>query len=242
MISFADRILRFFLPSQCSCCEKFLDEEEKGFCKSCLSEIYWIEPPFCIICGTPFISQEIENHTCGECISKKRYFTTARAVGCYDGSLREAIHKWKYEGKISLTSIFGEWMKKGFYRYWNSSSFDLIIPVPLHKSRLRERGFNQSLLLVKELSRLTRIPYGKRILLKKKPTTPQVELNFSEREKAIKGSFEIERKDYIEGKRILLVDDVYTTGATVNESSKVLINSGAKRVDVLTLAHTMKNK
>jgi ComF family protein len=242
MFSIREIILQFFLPLQCPCCEKFLEEGEKGFCKSCLSEIQWISPPFCSICGTPFPSREIECHPCGDCMVKKRYFTTARALGSYEGSLKRAIHQWKYEGKNILTPSFGKWMIEGFYKYWDTSFFDLLIPVPLHKKRLKERGFNQALLLVKELSRATGIPYKKRILFKKKQSIPQVDLNLVEREKSIRGSFDINRKEEIKGKRILLIDDVYTTGATVNECSKVLISAGAKRVDVLTLAHTIKNQ
>ena len=165
----------------------------------------------------------------------------ARAVGYYEGPLREAIHRWKYEEKNYLSLFFGEKLAEGFCRYWDPQSFDLIIPVPLHSKRLREQGFNQALLLVKELSRRTRIPYSKRLLQKRILTPPQVNLSGGEREKGVRGSFHIQRDEEIEGKSILLVDDVYTTGATVNECSKVLLKAGAERVDVLTIAHAIKN-
>lgn len=165
----------------------------------------------------------------------------ARAIGSYEGPLREAIHRWKYEEKGYLTSFFGEKLAEGFLRHWDSSSFDLLIPVPLHSKRLRERGFNQALLLVKELSQRTRIPYSKRLLRKRISTPPQIHLSGRERERGVRGSFHIQREDEIEGKVILLVDDVYTTGATVNECSKVLLKAGAERVDVLTLAHALKS-
>jgi ComF family protein len=105
---------------------------------------------------------------------------------------------------------------------------------------LRERGFNQALLLVKELSRQAGIPYRKRTLQKKEPTIPQVNLSGTEREKGVKGVFQVIGKEELSSKRVLLVDDVYTTGATVNECSKVLLGAGAERVDVLTLAHAIK--
>jgi ComF family protein len=132
-------------------------------------------------------------------------------------------------------------MTKGLYHYWDSTLFDFLIPVPLHPQRLRERGSNQALLLVKELSRRTGIPYRKRVLQKVRPTIPQVNLSGVEREKEVRGSFHIIGKGEVEGKSILLVDDVYTTGATVNECSKVLLAGGAERVDVFTLAHALKN-
>ena len=239
---FAERLFPFFLPPQCHCCEKFLEEEQQGICSACLSKIHWIEPPFCSVCGIPFASREIENHPCGACMTKKKHFTMARALGSYEGSLQEAIHRWKYEGKITLTPFLGKWMTEGLHRYWNPDTFDLLIPVPLHKKRLRERGFNQALLLVKELNRRTGIPYRKRVLQKRRLTIPQVNLSGVEREKEVRGSFHIIGGEELEGKSILLVDDVYTTGATVNECAKVLLTEGAKRVDILTLAHALKSK
>jgi ComF family protein len=105
---------------------------------------------------------------------------------------------------------------------------------------LRERGFNQALVLVKELSRRTGIPYRKTTLQKKKPTVPQVNLSGAERGKGLRGAFHVIGKEELVGKSALLVDDVYTTGATVNECSRVLRRGGAKRVDVLTLAHAIR--
>jgi ComF family protein len=239
-MEFQSTLFQFFLPPQCPCCEKFLEEDQQGFCSNCLSEIRWIEPPFCSICGIPFISKEVESHPCGACVTHRKYFTMARALGAYEGSLQEAIHRWKYEGKTHLAFFFAEWMAEGLNRYWEPDSLDLLIPVPLHTHRLRERGFNQALLLVKELSRRTGISYRKTILQKKKPTIPQVNLSGTEREKGLREAFHVVGKEELEGKSVLLVDDVYTTGATVNECSKVLLRGGAKRVDVLSLAHAIK--
>jgi ComF family protein len=173
-------------------------------------------------------------------MTHRKYFTMARALGAYEGSLRGAIHRWKYEGKTYLTPFFAEWMEEGLNRHWGPHSLDLLIPVPLHTQRLRERGFNQALLLVKELSRRTGIPYRKTILQKKKPTIPQVNLSGTEREKGLRGAFQVIGKEELLGKSVLLVDDVYTTGATVNECSKVLLRGGAERVNVLTLAHAIR--
>jgi len=240
MPPFIERLFQFFLPPLCHCCGKYLEEGRQGICPACLSEIQWIEPPFCSICGIPFISKEVDNHPCGPCTVKRKYFTMARASGYYEGALREAIHRWKYEGKIHITPFLGDWMAEELYRYWDSDLFDFLISVPLHIKRLRERGFNQALLLVKELNRRTGIPYRNNLLKKQRPTIPQVNLSGREREREVRGSFYLIEKEVVEGKSILLVDDVYTTGATVNECSKVLLAGGAKQVDVLTLAHAVK--
>jgi ComF family protein len=238
---FRSTLFQFFLPPQCPCCEKFSEEGKPGFCPNCLSQIRWIEPPFCSICGIPFISREVETHPCGACVTHRKYFTIARALGAFEGSLQEAIHRWKYEGKTYLTPFFADWMAEGLNRHWEPGSLDLLIPVPLHTRRLRERGFNQSLLLVRELSRRTGIPYRKSILQKKKSTIPQVNLSGVEREKELRGTFHVIGKEELSGLSVLLIDDVYTTGATVNECSKVLLRGGAKRVDVLTLAHVLRS-
>jgi len=171
---------------------------------------------------------------------KKKHFSTARAVAYYEGPLQETLHRWKYERRISLTPFLGRWMADGLRRYWTHPHFDLLVPVPLHVKRLRERGFNQALLLVKELSRWTRIPYEKRALQKRRATVPQVDLSGVDREKGIKGAFTVLGNGPVEDRSILLVDDVYTTGATVNECAKVLLAAGAKRVDVFTLARAVK--
>ena len=239
-MEFQSIFFQFFLPPQCPCCEKFLEEGQQGFCSKCLSEIHWIESPYCSVCGIPFISKEVESHPCGACVTHRKYFTMARALGTYEGSLQEAIHHWKYEGKTNLTPFFAEWLAEGLKRYWEPDSLDLLIPVPLHTQRLRERGFNQVLVLVKELSRRTGIPYRKTTLQKKKPTIPQVNLSGAERGKGLRGAFHVIGKEELVGKSALLVDDVYTTGATVNECSRVLRRGGAKRVDVLTLAHAIR--
>ncbi|MCX8117406.1 MAG: ComF family protein [Desulfobacterota bacterium] len=240
MLNLPKRLLQFLLPSQCVVCERFLEVEQEGFCPECFSQIRWIGPPFCTCCGMPFPSEEIESHLCGPCLTEKKYFTMARASGSYEGPLREAIHRWKYEGRDNLTPFLGEILVGTFHRYWDVSSFDLLLPVPLHPKRLRERGFNQALLLAKHLHRRTRIPYKKGLLRKRIATPPQIQLSGKEREKAVKGSFVIRDEEAIEGRRILLIDDVYTTGATVNECSKLLRRGGAERVDVLTLAHALK--
>ena len=156
VMEFRSAAFQFFLPSQCPCCGIFLEEGRQGFCPDCFSQICWIEPPFCSICGTPFISEEVENHPCGPCVIHRKYFTVARALGTFDGSLQTAIHRWKYGGKTHLTLFFAEWMAGGLNRFQEFNSVDLLIPVPLHPHRLRERGFNQALLLAKELSRRTR--------------------------------------------------------------------------------------
>jgi len=239
MAPFLETLFQFFFPPQCYCCKTFLPEGQRGLCSNCLSGIRWIKPPLCTKCGIPFLSQGEKNHLCGSCLDQDRFFTMSRALGYYEGPFREAIHRWKYEGKVYLSPLFGEWMARDFFQYWTIDLFDLVIPVPLHPRRLRERGFNQALLLAKELSRRTGIPYRMQVLEKRKPTIPQVSLSGREREKGVKGAFHLMNEREVKGKGVLVVDDVYTTGATVNECARVLLAGGAKRVDVFTLVHAI---
>jgi ComF family protein len=154
-------------------------------------------------------------------------------VALYQGVLAGAIQRFKYHGDINLAGPLS--------RFWSHINFEdlpfeAIIPVPLHPTRLRERGFNQALLLGKPLGRI----HHKKVLVgalqRIRNTTPQVQLDHSERERNVRGAFAVKKQEEIIDKRLLLVDDVYTTGATVNECARVLKKSGAKEIIILTLA------
>ncbi len=210
------------------------------FCASCREEIHTIDSPLCIQCGLPFISREGEDHVCGDCIETKRYFRTARASGVYDGALMEGIHVFKYGKKTRLARPLGTLLKETFFRFWDKQSIDLMVPVPLHIHRLRERGFNQALLLFAKWAESENISCDPLVLKRPQKTAPQTNLGRKERKKNIRGAFELLSPETIKGKRILLVDDVYTTGSTVNECARVLMKGGAAVVDVLTLARAVE--
>lgn len=151
----------------------------------------------------------------------------------YQGNMAKAIQRFKYHGDITLAKALG-W-------FWNMADlndlpFELIVPVPLHHQRLRERGFNQALVLGKVLSKKMGKKISARALRRTRYTIPQVQLDHSEREKNVRGAFEVPYQRKVKDKTLLLIDDVFTTGATVNECARVLKKSGAKAVFVLTLA------
>jgi ComF family protein len=198
-----------------------------------------IVSPLCRRCGLPFTSRAGEDHTCSECLIENRYFRKARAFGVYQGTLMEAIHRLKYGGKTSLSKPLSTLAKDTFYRFWDASSIDLLLPVPLHIRRLRERGFNQAHLVNRKWARQEGIPFDGLTLSRRRWTEPQTSLTRAERRKNVKGAFYLRRRDKVKGLRILLVDDVFTTGATVNECAKVLMKAGAGSVDVLTLARAI---
>jgi ComF family protein len=210
------------------------------FCASCRQKISTIDSPLCVQCGLPFISRHGEDHLCGDCIENKKYFRMARASGVYDGALLEAIHLFKYGKKTRLARPLGMLLQETFFRFWDKQMIDLIVPVPLHIKRLRKRGFNQALLLFAKWATTENILYDPRVIKRPKKTVPQTNLSRKERRKNIRGAFEVRSPETIQEKRILLVDDVYTTGSTVNECARILMRGGAAVVDVLTLARAVE--
>ncbi len=175
---------------------------------------------------------------CGECREKKCHFAKAIAVGVYEGTLSEAIHILKYQKRQAMAKYLNAVITNVLLQRLTDS--DIIIPVPLHKKRLNERGFNQSLLIAHHLSNRLSIPLCMDGLQRTRWTRPQIELSRDERLKNVRGAFAV-RADFkpahtIKDKRVILVDDVYTTGATVNECAKVLKKAGASEVVVFTIA------
>ena len=207
------------------------------FCEGCSRTIRRVLPPICPQCGLPF-PEGTEGHLCGDCLSGKFRFLLHRSYGIYEGALKEAIHRFKYGRDLLLVEPLGDFLLEACEDL-RSRGIDLLIPVPLHPRRLRERGFNQSLLLARHLSKRLGLPCEAEVLVKVKDTPSQTSLSPAERQRAVRGAFEVLKGERIREKRVLLVDDVFTTGATVNEASRVLLRAGAEEVLVITLARSV---
>lgn len=151
----------------------------------------------------------------------------------------EAIHLLKYGKKISMSRPLSGLARETFFRFWDGDNIELLVPVPLHVKRLRERGFNQAHVLIRRWAKQERIPLDGLTLFRSRWTAPQTALSRTERLKNIKGAFSVRHPQRIKGRKIVLVDDVYTTGSTVNECARVLMKAGAEFVDVLTLARAV---
>ncbi|MBI5874893.1 MAG: ComF family protein [Deltaproteobacteria bacterium] len=222
--------LNLLLPQICPLCAE--DADDGRFCQRCFAGIRLITGPICPCCGMPFVSQENTEHLCGRCIIKEPPFEAARSAGVYKGVLLEAIHRFKYNGKTSLAKP----LIKIIADMFPANACGLIVPVPLHKTRLKERGFNQSLLLAKGLAKIYNLPIDYLNLKRIRATDHQANLKGKDRLTNVMGAFAVQDKAAFQDKKILLIDDVYTTGATITECSKVLKKAGAKGIDVLTLA------
>jgi ComF family protein len=236
----AAAFLDLFFSSQCMVCgEKSKNGDTDGICNSCLSQIGSISTPLCNRCGLPFIPEGGINHFCQKCLVSPPFFGIARAFSRYQGGLKEAIARFKYEEKIALGEKLGKLMAQVTYPDLTLDAYHLVMPVPLHPKRLRERGFNQSAILAQQVNRRCRTPVDLFSLRRHRATGSQVNLGLTERRRNVKGAFSLSNGKKVKNKSVLLVDDVYTSGATVNECAKVLLKAGAVRVDVLTLARAV---
>ena len=222
------KFINFLYPSECPSCSKETDTFSTApFCSVCWSGIEKYTGPSCRVCATPFTSEDAE--VCAECMKKPPHFAKAISYGLFDGTLAAAIHFFKFQRIKRLHRPLGDLLLT-----FDMPGIDALIPVPLTIRGLRERGFNQSLLLAKTFSDKTKTPLIMDGLLKKTDTAPQIGLSKKERRLNLKGAFRTGRK--FPGMRLLLIDDVMTTCSTADECSKELLRAGAAEVMVLTLA------
>ena len=224
-----------FPPCCAACRARLFAPAGNRLCHDCLESIRLIESPVCTVCGQPFHGPQGTGHTCGQCIKNPPSFDTARSLFQYQGFVRTLVHRIKYnDDGHALRALASLAMKHVLLDHLKP---DMVIPVPLHSKRLRKRGFNQSLRLAGTI--FPHIPSGMDILTRTLNTKPQTELSMKERLKNVRNAFEV-ASPLPEGvKTILLVDDVYTTGATARACAKALKRAGAKEVHVFTVARTV---
>ena len=209
------------------------------FCLRCRGRWTAVASPMCSRCGLVFKSREGEDHLCGRCLDRPGAFTRARAAGIYDNTLKAAIHALKFKDKVSLANPLGRVLFDTFLQYWTVGEIDVVAPVPLHRQRFRQRGFNQAYLLVRRWALPEETVIIRDLLVRTRATAPQTGLDRQQRRINIRNAFSVNRRCQTAGKRVLLVDDVLTTGATVDACSNALMRDGAERVDVLTLARAL---
>ncbi|HLG22474.1 MAG TPA: ComF family protein [Candidatus Manganitrophaceae bacterium] len=238
------RALDFIYPRDCADCGAAVQEGApfhgravpSSFCARCWRGIKRLDGPRCPVCAVPFPSEAAvswsPDHRCGECRKTPPLFSKAVTPFIYEGTLAKAIHLLKYQKQNHLAEPLARLLADDLAPL----PVDRVTAVPLHPRRLRAREFNQSLLLAERISRLIRRPLLIDPIARKRETPPQVGLSKKEREKNMKGAFSVTRPRLVENQRILLIDDVYTTGTTLKESAKTLIQAGAQEVIVAALA------
>lgn len=238
-------LLNFLFPPRCAgCATRLAVETTSRVCAICLAGIERISAPLCICCGIPFDSPQGPSHQCGRCLASPPRFGKARSVARYrssaeaeNGTLAAMIRRHKYGLDQSLAHALAQCL--GDELPVQAADYDLIVPVPLHRRRLRWRGFNQAALLADAVARRLggRLEVG--VLARIRPTPPQTAQDLESRTRNVRGAFAVRQPARVKDQRLLLVDDVFTTGATVNECARVLRAAGARSVDVLTLARAL---
>jgi len=179
-------------------------------------------------------------YLCGDCILRPPPFSGARSFGYYTGELGHLVRAFKFHNRRNLVALLVPFLVGTFFDAWDRDDFDMVIPVPLHPERRRVRGYNQAGLLARSLANHTGIPFDNRVLIRKRSTAPQTGLTDTQRSANVRDAFGCVNPERVAGQRILLIDDVMTTGATVASASGALVRGGALRVSVLTLARTEK--
>ena len=226
-----------FPPKCLVCVATLFKPRDMKFCAVCMESIQLIGEPYCNYCGRPLPNAAGDNHLCSDCLHGSMwYFTMARAVFLYDDSIAKLLHSFKYGGRTTGLATFRAARKRIGKMEGLNSEPDLVIPVPLHIKRLRQRGFNQALLLARVFFPEQKDRISTSLLKRCRLTRPQTELNGKKRRENLHGAFCVETSERLKGKKVLIVDDVYTTGTTVNECARTLRCAGAQEVQVLTLA------
>jgi ComF family protein len=232
-------LLDLLFPPACPLCgSDFATHSPVIFCSECLAGIHPLTSPCCPRCALPFATEDGSDHLCESCLRTEPPFSRVAAIGTYEESLRVAVQRFKYEGAIVLDRPLGS-LLAAVLEQDDTFRPDLLIPVPLHPARLRERTYNQALLLARILGRRWRLPVPPLLLVRIRPTPPQQGLKAEVRQQNLKGAFALRRS--LHGERVLLIDDVLTTGATVRECSRVLLAGGAGEVRVAVLARARRH-
>jgi ComF family protein len=241
----ADAILNLIYPECCvSCSTPVSRHQDCAVCASCWDKLLQlrIRPPFCPSCGLPFQGLDPpQTHLCGRCILNPPSYSGARAYGYYAAELSAVVRALKFGGRKNLVKLLGPLMAEAFHEAWGPDAFDLIVPIPLHPRRRAGRGFNQAALLARTLAFFTGIPWRESDLIRVVDTPPQVGLSDAARQENVRSAFACRSEERMAGKKILLVDDVMTTGATVASAATALLSSGARRVSCLALARAVPN-
>lgn len=233
-------VISQILPSRCPVSGEIVPTQGSLSPKA-WQALNFISAPFCACCGLPLeVSVKDENEVlCAGCSASPKIFNSARSAVIYDDASRGLILSFKHGDKLHLTKTFVPWLKTAGDRFLKDA--DMVVPVPLHWRRLLKRRYNQSALIAKELAKETGLSYMPDALKRTRHTPAQGHLSAKERYKNVANAFALNPKRNLKNKNIILIDDVYTTGATVIECAEMLYAAGAARVDVLTVARVSKS-
>lgn len=224
-------ILQAVYPGHCPVCDEIVRHGGENVCTECMDTLKLLTPPYCMRCGKKISEGE---EYCGECREKKHFFERGRALYEY-GPAVESIYRFKYGGRREYAEFYGEQIAEYLGGFIRNTGAEGIVPIPLHRNRKRTRGYNQAELLAKAVGKRLGIPVYPKMLVRVKNTAPQKKLNPEERQNNLKRAFNMGQND-VKLKTIIVMDDIYTTGITIDEAARVLKDAGAEKVYFVTLA------
>lgn len=228
-----EAVLDILFPRRCPVCHEIIGTAGRKTCAECEQKLIAVKEPYCMKCGKPV--RRDEDEYCQECREKEQNFIEGRAVFVYDEIMKKSIYRFKYGGRQEYARYYAQEIKRslgGKIQEWDAQA---LIPIPLHKSRQGSRGYNQAELIAKELEKLTEIPVYRKLIKRVKRTEVQKNLNVNERENNLKRAFKIEKND-VKLKSVILIDDIFTTGSTINEAARCLREAGIPNVYFVVLS------
>jgi competence protein ComFC len=229
--------LAWFYPPVCQLCEAQRATPAEGFvCGKCWSQVRFIKPPFCERCGLPFAGEITGAFECSNCRDMELHFCSARSAVTARGVVLDVIHRYKYSQALWFEAFLAGLFLREALPALRGESWDLIVPVPLHPTKQREREFNQAERLARPLARALGVPLNTRLVRRVRPTRTQTLLSKGQRAENVQRAFAVRPHRRLQGERVILVDDVLTTGATTSACAGVLRAAGAGEVCVWTVA------
>ncbi len=224
-------VLQAVYPRHCPVCDEIVRQRGEMICLECLDKLKILTPPWCMRCGK--MVEDGEEY-CRDCREREHAFERGRALYEYD-SAAQSIYRFKYAGRQEYADFYGEQIADYLGDFIRQLRPDGFVPIPLHRRRKARRGYNQAQLLAEAVGRQMNIPVYSKLLVRGRNTVPQKKLNFQERQNNLKKAFNISEND-VKLKTIIVIDDIYTTGSTIDEAARALKAAGAERVYYITLA------
>lgn len=228
---FFHKILRQLYPDRCPVCDRVL--YDTLICPKCAEKIKYVVQPACFSCGKPIADARQEY--CSDCIKRQHVYQQGKAVFCYQGAMRKIMYRYKYSNRRDYTEFFAVEAATIYGGWVRQCKTQEIIPIPLSQKKRRLRGYNQAEIFARRFAQLSDLPLNTKLLVRTRDTTPQKQLSVQERKNNLKNAFKI-AQDVVKSKRVLLVDDIYTTGSTIDAAALALKQAGVEEVYFLCIS------
>lgn len=229
-----EKVLGIFFTNVCPICGKTMKFSAEGMCYECKGKVKYVREPRCGKCGRPLYN--MDEILCGGCLKRRHEFETGICIFEHSGEVRKSIYDFKYGNRRNYGDFYGREAARIYGRILKKWKIDVIVPVPIHREREQKRGYNQALVFAEAVAKHTGIKLERKLLIRKKKTVPQKELTETMRYLNLKNAFAVDRSRMSGIKNILVVDDIFTTGSTVDACSGVLKKAGAQKVYVLCVS------